>query len=365
MKKMRIIAFALAATSASLAQAQQTEYNISGTVADSVKEVMVLVNGEREPKATVSVSEGKFNVTGSEDNNAILTIGYPAGRQFKALMAVNDGTPITLDLTEPSMSGSELNNSLGELQKATSKDDATMATLMEEWRKVSVEDTPEAQERKAEIEEQYGMVEKAQIAMLVDYCQEHKTDITPVCYISTLCYELDYQQLSELLPEDAPYYNHPMAERAKRQLASLAKRLPGLTYTDLTMDDPDGNAHSLSEWVGKGNYILVDFWASWCGPCRMEMPNVVETYNKYNAKGYDVVGISFDSKADAWKNAIDKLGLGWHHISDLKGWQSAAAGIYGVMSIPSNILVDPEGKIVASDLRGNALKEKLAEIYGF
>ena len=93
------------------------------------------------------------------------------------------------------------------------------------------------------------------------------------------------------------------------------------------------------------------------------MPNVVAAYEKYHAKGFDVVGVSFDQKEDAWKKAIEQIGMKWHNISDLKGWGCAASGAYGISSIPSNILVDGEGKIIAADLRGEALQEKLAEIY--
>lgn len=361
----RLVSIVVTGTIALVAQAQQTNYNISGEVADSVKEVMVFVNGAREPQASFQVSGGLFTATGTADKDAILTVGHQAGRQFHSLMAVNDGTPLTLNLVDMTMSGSDTNNSLGAIQKETSKDDATLSAMMEEWRAVSAGQSDEAKARKAEIEKEYAKIEGAQIATLITYCKEHKGDVTPACFIGSLCYETDYYELKELLPEDAAYYNHPMAERAKMQLESLSKRLPGLMFTDLTMNDPDGNEHKLSEWAGKGNYVLVDFWASWCGPCRMEMPNVVETYTKYSPKGYDVVGVSFDSKNEAWKDAIDKLGLAWHHISDLKGWQCAASDIYGVKSIPSNVLLSPEGEIIASDLRGDALKEKLAEIYGF
>ena len=143
----------------------------------------------------------------------------------------------------------------------------------------------------------------------------------------------------------------------------MALRAPGIKYTDLTMADLDGKQRSLSEWCAKGNYILVDFWASWCGPCVKEMPNVVKAYNLYNAKGFDVVGVSFDSNKDAWAAAVKKLNLPWHQISDLKGWECAASPVYGIMSIPSNILVGPDGTIIAADLREEKLLNKLAEIY--
>lgn len=144
----------------------------------------------------------------------------------------------------------------------------------------------------------------------------------------------------------------------------MKKRAPGLMFHELTMKNMDDKDVKLSQWVGRGNYVLVDFWASWCGPCRAEMPNVVACYKKYHEKGFEIVGVSFDQRKGPWVHAVKQLGMTWPQMSDLKGWQCAASDLYGVMAIPSNVLIDPKGKIVATDLVGHELQQKLREIYG-
>ena len=146
-----------------------------------------------------------------------------------------------------------------------------------------------------------------------------------------------------------------------RALAIDAKTGKGKAAPAIAMADPDGKIVNLSDF--KGKYVLIDFWASWCGPCRKENPNVVAAYKKYHDKGFEILGVSLDSKKDAWLKAIAADGLSWTHVSDLKGWQNAAAAEYGVKSVPASFLIGPDGNVVGKDLRGEDLNKALADLF--
>jgi peroxiredoxin len=136
----------------------------------------------------------------------------------------------------------------------------------------------------------------------------------------------------------------------------------GTEAIDFTQNDTAGNPVSLSSY--KGKYVLVDFWASWCKPCRLENPNVVDAFNKFKNKNFTVLGVSLDQEKDSWIKAIEKDKLAWTNVSDLQFWNNAAAQLYRVQSIPQNYLIGPDGKIVAKDLRGEDLQKKLCELLG-
>lgn len=187
--------------------------------------------------------------------------------------------------------------------------------------------------------------------------------VSPYIIRSKMYYSMEANELKSLvdgLQGDAR--NSVYTRELYDHITILEKVAVGQKFQDISLPDPDGGQMAISQVAGKG-YLLIDFWASWCGPCRRENPNVVALYKQYHPKGFDILGISFDQSAEGWKKAIKDDQLEWSHISDLKGWGSAAAKLYGVSSIPHTILLDPDGIIIAKNLRGEELEKKLEEIY--
>lgn len=168
-----------------------------------------------------------------------------------------------------------------------------------------------------------------------------------------------YMEIRDALQKEYP--NHVLVKQLQDRLRNVI--LPGMDAPDIAMKDPEGNVRKLSDL--KGNVVLLDFWASWCGPCRRENPNVVKLYHRFHDKGFEIFSVSLDNTRDAWMKAIQADGLVWpNHVSDLQGWTSTGGKTYGVSSVPNTILIDRDGKIIARNLRGAELEKKLEEIFG-
>ncbi len=212
------------------------------------------------------------------------------------------------------------------------------------------------------------------------FTQEHKDSPAVLASVSRLNIQNDlplFKEVRDALARTIPHSEYfigfrdqvgRMEQQAaamklqQEQMAKLDNLIPvGAEAPDFSQATPDGRTISLSSLRGK--VVLIDFWASWCKPCRIEMPNVKRVYDQYRNKGFEILGVSLDRDKGAWTGAIAQDGLPWKHVSDLQFWNNAAAQQYGVSSIPYTVLVDKDGKILGKNLRGPALEEKLAEVF--
>jgi len=195
-----------------------------------------------------------------------------------------------------------------------------------------------------------------------DFIKENPNSIASAYVLyRNYAYRLEAEELRRTLGLLSPALkNSAYGKNLDAYLETLEKIQIGQPAPDFVLNDPDGKAVRFSDHFGK--YILLDFWAAWCGPCRRENPNVVSAYNEYKDQGFEVFGVSLDKTREAWIKAIEKDGLTWTQVSDLKYWLSDPAALYGVRAIPANFLISPEGTIIAKNLRGPELHDKLREI---
>jgi peroxiredoxin len=191
--------------------------------------------------------------------------------------------------------------------------------------------------------------------------ENNKSTVALFVLYKYLSGELSRAEIEKLYANiDSGLINSTYANCIKLQIEIIKRTEIGQKATDFSLPDTSGNSITLSSFLGK--YVLVDFWASWCPSCRDENPNVVKAFNKYKNKGFTVLGISFDTKHDRWLKAVYADKLTWTHLSDLRGWENAVGNLYGIRAIPSNLLISPDGKIIAKNIRGKALQDKLKEI---
>ncbi len=342
--------------------AQQVKYSVSGKYADDGKKVYLMDQLSGKAIDSMVVANGKFAFSGTADKDALMAV--KAGKEGWETEFFNDGTPIVINVNDSTLKGSPLNERLTKLEIELDK---PRRIFNAKYSKMSREELSEHQDEA--LAEMNKMLDDL-TAFAVKVFKEERNSLIPVAFSAFYFMENGVEAYDELVKEKVMFANHPYLKMTRDKVEEMTKpkdspktAFIGQQYTDLEMAAPDGKMHKISELVGEGHWVLVDFWASWCGPCRAEMPNVLEAYNKYHAKGFEVIGVSFDQKKEAWVKAVDQLKMPWLQISDLKGWQCAASPIYKVDVIPDNILIDPQGKIIDRALRGKALHKRLQKIF--
>ena len=339
----------------------QVQYAVSGTLADNGKMVYLIDELTEKAIDSVVVADCKFAFSGTADKDALLAVKAKKSRWTTQFF--NDGTPVSINLNDSTLKGSPQNERLTkinyEMEQPRKRFAAKTANLTE----------ADLAARADELSDEMNKMITELTARANRAFTEERNSLIPVAFAGYYFLENGVEAYDELVKQQVAFAGHPYLKKMRDEVEEVTKpkdggkmAFLGQQYTDLEMADPDGKMHKISELVGEGKYVLVDFWASWCGPCRAEMPNVLEAYNKFHDKGFEVIGVSFDQKKEAWVKAIGQLQMPWLQISDLKGWQCAAAPVYKIDAIPDNILIDPQGKIIDRGLRGQALHTRLEQL---
>ena len=358
MKKLLFVSALLAGTMS--VSAQDVTTKVTGEAGDA-KMVYLYKTNARNASDSVKVVNGKFAMDVKMDKN---DFAYLVTDNRMNVAVLTDGEPLDVNFVSGVVKGSALNNSFSGLNNNIGKKTGDMYETYQKLVELDKQGTPEAKAQMETLADKLNKQSEEIDALNMKALNDNRDNVLGVFYINQMFREMDFDTLVKYVNKDYKFYNHPMMNGIKKYISNMEKKAPGKMFMDVEIPDLDGKMRNLSDWCGTGKVVLIDFWASWCGPCRQEMPNVVANYNKYKDMGFEVIGISFDQNKEAWVNGVKKLGMEWPQLSELKSWNNKAGQMYGIQSIPSNVLVDKDGKILALDLRGEDLGNKLKEIFG-
>ncbi|PZP42777.1 MAG: alkyl hydroperoxide reductase [Pseudopedobacter saltans] len=373
-KRLLTLALTSAISFPVFAQNSKIDYKIEGKISGLTSGkiyLRYLEDGKRITDSTL-LNNGIFEFKGqvSEPSGAVLT--YSDGetknkrnQDSKSIYLENGVIKVdgSTNLKESVVSGGLNNKDNNALQLALKPSKEKTQTLISNYYALSKEeqsDTAKTGPLERQIDEQENLQKKQYLAFI----QTHKNSFVALDAVKNYAgYTIDFDDVNPIFSSlSTPIKNSVAGKSFDEKLKKVEKISIGRIAPEFTQNDTNGHPFQLTSLRGK--YVLIDFWASWCGPCRAENPNVVKAYNEYKDKNFTILGVSLDQPngKEKWINAIHKDQLYWNQVSDLQYWNNEVAQLYAVQSIPQNFLLDPSGKIIAKDLRGADLENKLASL---
>lgn len=312
--------------------------------------------GSEHKADTVQTKDGRFTWVADMREPQKVYIMFP--KRYAEFYA--EEGPITItgvadSLHKLQISGSKIQDEADAYRKSLQDLTDQEMPLYRQYGKVS-------QEEQRKLEEKLEEIRNEKRARAKQYIADHPKSFYSLELVKDRAMMGEYEGVKPLYDLlDASLQQGSQGRALAERLAVLKRSAIGETILDFSQNDNGGKPIHFTDF--KGKYVLIDFWASWCGPCRAENPNVLKEYNKYKGKNFTVLGISLDDNAERWKKAIEEDGMPWTQVSDLQGFKNEVSTYYGIQGIPSTLLVDPEGKIIAKDLRGEMLAKKLEELF--
>ena len=378
MKKLLVGILMIAGTISCNEKTEKGKFTVTGDVKNSVDQKIFLEQlyfSQKDPEVidTGEIKNGKFTVSGIAPEEGLYRLRFQ--KQETGYIFINDAPKIIFkaDVKDMSLTGPEFNTHANKLFKnfllGVDGRQKNMTALSAEIDSLQKNKSSDSIVKLKIIDlNKEGVDFKTFIVKSID------TTSDPVVAMFSLGYTrgIDPAELKTVIPNLSkrfPKHNgvatiisqyNELLVKKEAPPVQKGKPVVGSEAPDFSMADASGKQIALSSF--KGKYVLIDFWASWCGPCRGENPNIVANYNKFKNKNFTILGVSLDEDKTKWLEAIKKDKLLWTQVSDLKGWNSASVPLYGFDGIPYNVLIDPTGKIIATELRGEELGRKLGEI---
>jgi thiol-disulfide isomerase/thioredoxin len=355
LQKMKLITMVLCCCGlASYAQTTMVLGNITGLKANDL--VVHYYRGDKNVADTIKVKAGRFKWITQMAEPQKVTIMFP--NRFVEFFAESGTIHLkgTVDsLQNLKVTGSKVQDESDAYDRSLKDLSSQEMPLYQKYGKVS-------KEEQVALEQKLEVLRGQKRERANQYIASHPKSAFSVSLVADRAAMGSYQNVADAFSKlDPVAQKSEEGKRISERLVVLKRSAIGEPMLNFTQNDAEGKPVKFADF--KGKYVLVDFWASWCGPCRAENPNVLKAYNLYKDKNFTVLGVSLDDKGENWKKAIKDDAMPWTQVSDLKGWNNEVSTYYGIRGIPSTLLIDPNGKIIAKDLRGEILNKKLEELF--